>query len=719
LLKTRKKWISVLLTLAMLVGLMVPLAAPAVADDYEYAKFSAGFTYVDAEDNQNLGKISIANGDDLSSVSGSVYIQVTLPDGVEYKDAPTIGDANSTAYATGGSIVGATDNSITVEANNIIATDVEVLFNGDSAVDIDSDVTGNITAEVKVWESDGTQTLWEQTYNATVGKIASGDVTVSAKSAKKVTVGSNKQGAKITIAENEPGALSADPGDDEIFITIQKSGVKWDKTNLILIANQPVASGLTIDPIVATSFTNSDKTLKLTVATASGAFSGKIEITPRFIVNPGASEGDISVKVSGDDVDDTELVVATVGEGDVAVEVEKADKDSVKLGRKATFDDVKITLNPDTNFAVDDYFSITLPEGLKWKDVDSSDTTPVDDNSGNLEFVDLVDSDRTAWFIFGGNESSDVELTNLDILADYDAELGDLEVTFGGAVEGSYKIGAVKVSFTVEAEKVNVPLLGSDIAAGKIVITETGAGALIATDDNDDKDDWVPGYFDIKLPMGVTFARTPEVDVTDGDLDLGTVSVVDDNKLRIQIEGKSNLKSTFEITDIYYNIDNRATEGDITLKIGEEYNLISDNALAKVANATIVSERKRDASFAIDSTTYVVNGTEYTMDVAPYVTAAGRTYMPVRYLAYALGVSEENVYWDAAAQTVTLLKGTTAIQLTIGSNVLKVNGISLPMDVAPEIKDGRTMLPARFVAEALGASVGYDEATQTVTINLD
>jgi hypothetical protein len=40
------------------------------------------------------------------------------------------------------------------------------------------------------------------------------------------------------------------------------------------------------------------------------------------------------------------------------------------------------------------------------------------------------------------------------------------------------------------------------------------------------------------------------------------------------------------------------------------------------------------------------------------------------------------------------------------------------MDVAPEIKDGRTMLPFRWIAQALGASVEWDEATQTVTVKL-
>ncbi len=40
------------------------------------------------------------------------------------------------------------------------------------------------------------------------------------------------------------------------------------------------------------------------------------------------------------------------------------------------------------------------------------------------------------------------------------------------------------------------------------------------------------------------------------------------------------------------------------------------------------------------------------------------------------------------------------------------------MSVQPYIKDGRTMVPARFIAEELGGSVGYDGETRTVTITL-
>ena len=62
----------------------------------------------------------------------------------------------------------------------------------------------------------------------------------------------------------------------------------------------------------------------------------------------------------------------------------------------------------------------------------------------------------------------------------------------------------------------------------------------------------------------------------------------------------------------------------------------------------------------------------------------------------------------------------TEVILVIGSNNLdtKINGTdSLKgMDVAPYIKNGRTMLPIRYIAEALGMSVSWDAKTRTVII---
>lgn len=60
------------------------------------------------------------------------------------------------------------------------------------------------------------------------------------------------------------------------------------------------------------------------------------------------------------------------------------------------------------------------------------------------------------------------------------------------------------------------------------------------------------------------------------------------------------------------------------------------------------------------------------------------------------------------------------IQLTIGKDLLhkEINGVesNIKMDIAPYIKDGRSMLPARFVAEALGFEVEWIDSTRTVVL---
>ncbi len=103
------------------------------------------------------------------------------------------------------------------------------------------------------------------------------------------------------------------------------------------------------------------------------------------------------------------------------------------------------------------------------------------------------------------------------------------------------------------------------------------------------------------------------------------------------------------------------------------------------------------------------------LDVAPFI-AGGRTYVPVRYLAYALGVPEQGVSWDGKTSTVTLTLGSTTVKLTVGEKVLQLNGTARAMDVAPVIVNGRVFLPARFVAEAFGYQVQWLEATQEVLI---
>jgi len=121
------------------------------------------------------------------------------------------------------------------------------------------------------------------------------------------------------------------------------------------------------------------------------------------------------------------------------------------------------------------------------------------------------------------------------------------------------------------------------------------------------------------------------------------------------------------------------------------------------------------AVFSINNNSFVFNNQIEKMDVAPYVKDS-RTYVPVRYLAYSLGVKPENITWNEIDKSVAISLDKTTVEMTIGSNIMLVNNIPTKMDVTPEIVDNRTMLPARWLGEALGAKVTWDEQNNAAII---
>ncbi|MEW6388814.1 MAG: copper amine oxidase N-terminal domain-containing protein, partial [Thermodesulfobacteriota bacterium] len=97
----------------------------------------------------------------------------------------------------------------------------------------------------------------------------------------------------------------------------------------------------------------------------------------------------------------------------------------------------------------------------------------------------------------------------------------------------------------------------------------------------------------------------------------------------------------------------------------------------------------------------------------PPVIVNDRTMVPLRAIFQALGAE---VNWDGATQTVTATRGDTVIILVIGSPAAFKDGQAVTLDQPALLMGGRTMVPVRFVSEALGAEVNWDDATQTVTI---
>nr|CAA9277230.1 hypothetical protein AVDCRST_MAG63-3313 [uncultured Armatimonadetes bacterium] len=94
---------------------------------------------------------------------------------------------------------------------------------------------------------------------------------------------------------------------------------------------------------------------------------------------------------------------------------------------------------------------------------------------------------------------------------------------------------------------------------------------------------------------------------------------------------------------------------------------------------------------------------------------SGRVMVPLRGVIERLG---GNVLWDAKERVVTGAHPGSKQQfrIRVGSNDALVNGENMTLDAPPRVTNGTTYVPLRFVSEALGAQVRWDNASRTVTI---
>jgi hypothetical protein len=109
-----------------------------------------------------------------------------------------------------------------------------------------------------------------------------------------------------------------------------------------------------------------------------------------------------------------------------------------------------------------------------------------------------------------------------------------------------------------------------------------------------------------------------------------------------------------------------------------------------------------------------VDGSVVNFAGVPPTNQGGRLLVPLRGVFEALGAQ---VDYNASTRTIDALRGSTRLQLTIGSSTAYVNGAPVQLDAPAQTSVGRTLVPLRFVGEALGAQVNWDANTRSVVIN--
>lgn len=128
-----------------------------------------------------------------------------------------------------------------------------------------------------------------------------------------------------------------------------------------------------------------------------------------------------------------------------------------------------------------------------------------------------------------------------------------------------------------------------------------------------------------------------------------------------------------------------------------------------------IGETASKSTFTIGSNMASICGQQTTMEVAPFI-QDNRTYLPLVYVAKAIGIQDKDIFWNEANQTITLTKGDVTAIFTIGSKDATMKKLPVEIDAPPIIVNDRTCLPISIVGLAFFSDVKWDSSTQTVTI---
>jgi len=214
--------------------------------------------------------------------------------------------------------------------------------------------------------------------------------------------------------------------------------------------------------------------------------------------------------------------------------------------------------------------------------------------------------------------------------------------------------------------------------------------------------DTTPPTLTVTAPADKSTVDTPTVRVAGSAKDDVGVTVVSVNDVPVTLLPDGSFATTVTLA-----------EGDNTIVVK------AFDAAGNVATQTLTVTYKKPAPtgtkivLRIGSDVMTVNGKVVQLDAAPEINN-GRTFLPLRAIAEAFGAQ---VTWVPETQGITVVLGNNQIGLQIGNNTAVVNGNVLSI-VPPYIKNGRTMVPIRVIAEGFGAQVEWDPVNYIVTITM-
>ena len=210
-------------------------------------------------------------------------------------------------------------------------------------------------------------------------------------------------------------------------------------------------------------------------------------------------------------------------------------------------------------------------------------------------------------------------------------------------------------------------------------------------------------YMDRSLPAGAyDLDVTADVMLNGNSRGVGYLDEVVLNGTRDQVKGTPDRnREISDINDDFY--DNTAKAGFVNIVTAgrEDTDSFTTKVVVPVGESYLISGENK-----------------VEIPVPAYINAAGYTMLPLRAVAVALGINENNVLWDQSTRTATVMYGSKIINMTYGQKVVYVNGAMIPATAAVEITNDRMFLGLRDLGNALGVTdITWDGATKTATLN--
>ena len=412
-------------------------------------------------------------------------------------------------------------------------------------------------------------------------------------------------------------------------------------------------------------------------------------------------------------------------------------------------------------------FTISVPEGVYITDVDANWV-----GDGDLKITADDSRDKvTTWFADAYYEGEYLELAferrtweetepgtgdkievnfTLTLVADPNFE-GDVVLKLTGDAMEEQEVTVAKFvkPFTVKAEQndMKIDYRNTEIPTS-VVITEAEAGLwdknaeFVLELDKIEFDD--EGTLTIDDQSGLE-VKDDEIKENNGVLSFTVDSRSDDEPASVTISGMQLymerslpagaydldvwMDNGYQNQELFAKDKDNKGEGegaDLNVETVEDVNDDFYSTTAKAGFVNIVTAGREDDDSSFTTKVVVPVGENYliagenqiALDVPAYISADGYTMLPIRAVAYALGINTNSVLWDQPSRTVTIMYGSRIISMQNGQSVMYVSGQAIPMSAAVEIVDGRAFIPMRDLGVALGVSdIAWDAATRTATLN--